>query len=110
MLLHQKKDSNQPHGFVGERIGRQGLELAIFQHEAIDFLAVRGVKGQKSPFRLGLGSAAKAVADGVAKIEEERRVLVVLAHEGFHPAQDSAVLIAKAVGDLALEAQGQDIA
>ena len=86
------------------------FHLAVFQDEAVDFLAMGGVEGKEGPFGLRFAAAAKPVAEGVAEIEEERRVLVVIPHEGFHPAQDGPVLVAETVGDLSLQAQGQDIA
>ena len=86
------------------------FQLAVFQDEAVDFLALCGMEGKEGPFGLGLAAAAKPIAEGVAKIVEERGALVVVAHEGLHATQDGAVLVAKAVRNLALQPQRQDIA
>ncbi len=110
VLLGEEKHAHEAHGLVRERIGCQRFQFAVFEDEAVDFLAMGAVKGEESPLRRGPAAAAKPVADRVAEIVEERRIFVVIAHERLHPAQDGAVLVAETVGDLALDAQGQDVA
>ena len=110
VLLGEKKDADETERLIAEMRGGGKADLTVLENEAVDLLAMGGVEGKEGPFRLHLAAAAKAIADGVAEVEEQRGALVVVAHEGFHTAQNGAVLVAKAVGDLALEAQRQDVA
>ncbi len=110
MLLGQEKDPRKPQRLVGERVRGERFQLAVFQDEAVDFLAMGGAKGKEGPFGPFFSAAAEPVAEGVAKIEQERRALVVIPHEGLHPAKDGPVLVAETVGDLSLQPQGEHIA
>ncbi len=110
VLLGEQEDAYQPQRLLGKRVVRESLELAVLQHEAVDLLAVRGGEGQEGPLGRRLAVAAEPVADRVAEVVEQRRVLVVVAHERLHLAQDGAVLVAEGVGDLGLQPQGEHVA
>ena len=111
MLLGQKKDPHEPQRFVAEDASRWEASSSPFSRTkpSISSRCV-ALERKEGPFGLRLAAAAKPVAERVAEIVEQRRVLVVVAHERLHPAQDRAVLVAETVRDLPLQPQRQDVA
>jgi len=105
VLLHQRKNAYETQRLVGEGMRRGCLQFAVLDLEAVDLLRARGLEGQKRPARAHLARAAKAIAKCAGKIVEQRRVPVVVAHEGLHAPQDGAVLVAETVRNLPLQPQ-----
>ena len=104
---------HQPLRVLGENAGRLGVEQTVLGEKSVEVLGPRSPRGEESekPGRgrgrihrrghLGQGCLGDAL--------DVAGVLVILAHEGFHPLEHVLLGISQPGGDLALQKKRQGV-